>query len=492
MKNTVAKRRTIPGAVGARPPLRPLRLTLLMATAFGSSQHGTALANPVGPQVSSGAASFSQQGATLEVKNSPGAIINWLSFSIAPGQTTNFIQQSISSTVLNRVTGVAPSSILGNLTSNGKVFLINPNGVVFGQGSVVNAAGLVVSTLNLSDADFQAGNLRFVGNSASGNLEISGVIRSSSGDIYLIAPNVQNAGSISAPNGNVILAAGQTVDILGPGLDNIRFEVQNRGNQAINLGQLQGDAVGFFAGSIQQAGTVNATGIAMNGGQVVLSALGDINLSSGSTTRADGVASGGAVQIQSQTGNVQVAPAAVVSASGQTGGSIILQASQGTDLIFGELLASGTAVQGAPGSAQGGVIEALGQTVAVQGGAVLDASGSTGGGAVYVGGGRRGANTAIQDATNTSVARGAVVSADATQKGNGGTVVVFANDAANVQGTLNARGGTQGGNGGYVETSAHRDLFVSDVPNAGNRAPGKAGLWFIDPGDVTIGAANGT
>ena len=87
--------------------------------------------------------------------------LNWRSFSIAKDETTRFIQQSAASTVLNRVTGVDPSQILGVLQSNGRVFLINPNGIVFGAGAQIDTAGLVASTLNLSNQDFLAGRLRF-------------------------------------------------------------------------------------------------------------------------------------------------------------------------------------------------------------------------------------------------------------------------------------------------------------------------------------------
>ena len=98
-------------------------LCLAVASAFGSVVH----ANPTGPVVANGQVSFAQQGNTLAVTNSPNAIINWQSFSIGATEATRFIQQSASSAVLNRVTGIDPSVILGTLQSNGKVFLINPS-----------------------------------------------------------------------------------------------------------------------------------------------------------------------------------------------------------------------------------------------------------------------------------------------------------------------------------------------------------------------------
>ena len=120
-----------------------------------------AQANPIGAQIVNGTATISQTGNTLTVTNSPSAIINWQGFSINQNETTNFIQQSAASSVLNRVVGTDPSQLLGALTSNGKVFLINPAGILVGQGARIDVAGFVASTLNLSNEDFLAGNLNF-------------------------------------------------------------------------------------------------------------------------------------------------------------------------------------------------------------------------------------------------------------------------------------------------------------------------------------------
>ena len=84
--------------------------------------------------------------------------INWSSFDIASTETVNFIQPNASSIALNRVLGQNPTSILGSLNANGQVFVLNPNGVLFGTTAQVNVGGLVASTLSLSDTDFMAGN----------------------------------------------------------------------------------------------------------------------------------------------------------------------------------------------------------------------------------------------------------------------------------------------------------------------------------------------
>jgi filamentous hemagglutinin family protein len=131
--------------------LKPVCLAVALCFAFGAQ------ANPIGGTVINGQASFNTSGNTLTVTNTPGTIINWQGFYINANEVTHFAQQSAASTVLNRVVTNDPSKILGTLSSNGRVYLINANGIMFGAGSTVDVAGLVATTLNLSNADFQIG-----------------------------------------------------------------------------------------------------------------------------------------------------------------------------------------------------------------------------------------------------------------------------------------------------------------------------------------------
>ncbi|MGB5396892.1 MAG: filamentous hemagglutinin N-terminal domain-containing protein, partial [Gammaproteobacteria bacterium] len=109
----------------------------------------SAFANPTGATVVNGSATFSQpNSSTLAITNSPGAIINWQQFNIGANEVTRFIQQNASSAVLNRVTGLSPSEIFGALNSNGRVFLVNGNGIVFGPNATINTSGFIASTLN--------------------------------------------------------------------------------------------------------------------------------------------------------------------------------------------------------------------------------------------------------------------------------------------------------------------------------------------------------
>jgi len=127
------------------------------------------LANPEGGVVVNGSAAFSQPSANvLNVTNSHNAIINWQSFNIGKGQTTNFIQPSSASAVLNRVISNNPSSIYGNLNSNGTVFLINQHGLMIGAGAQINTAAFFGSTLNITNEDFLKGKLKFEGGGFGG------------------------------------------------------------------------------------------------------------------------------------------------------------------------------------------------------------------------------------------------------------------------------------------------------------------------------------
>jgi len=135
------------------------KLGLLIASLLGVQ---AAYALPQGAQVVQGTASFaSPNSSTLNVTNSNNAVINWQQFNIGAGQTTNFIQPSSSSSVLNKVISNNPSQILGNLNSNGQVFLINQYGILVGEGARINTNGFFASTLNITNEDFLNGKLNF-------------------------------------------------------------------------------------------------------------------------------------------------------------------------------------------------------------------------------------------------------------------------------------------------------------------------------------------
>jgi filamentous hemagglutinin family protein len=427
---------------------RPL-IGLAVAACFAGVVH----ANPTGPAVVSGSASFAASGNTLTVTNVPGTIINWQAFSIRPDEITRFIQSGAASAVLNRVTGADQSAILGRLLSNGRVFLINPNGVVVGAGAMIDTAGFVASSLNLSNEDFLAGRFRFTDPGNAGKVTNAGTINArSGGPVYLVAPTVENHGVITAPNGDIILAAGKSVELVSAANPSLRVQVQ-AGGEAVNVGQLIAESgrVGIYGAAIRNAGMVSADSASVNAaGNVVLKASRDVTLENTS----------------------------VVSANGTQGGTVHVQAESGTLLADGRVEAKGAIDKG-------GDVKLLGTQVGLVGNAAVDASGARGGGTVLVGGDYQGKNPDVQNASRTYVGPDATINADAHGVGDGGRVVVWADEGTQYYGHASARGGPGGGDGGFAEVSAKGVLDFAGTVDL--RAPaGASGTLLLDPSNITI------
>ncbi|WP_188093553.1 two-partner secretion domain-containing protein [Marinobacter salinexigens] len=189
-------------------------VSLASASSFGADL-------PTGGTITSGAGAISQSGDTLTVQQDSSRLIsNWQSFNIGSGHTVNFQQPDNQAVALNRVIGEDASAIFGNLNANGKVFLINPNGVLFGQGASVNVGSLVASTLNLSDDDFLNERYTLRGDGDNAAVINRGHIQADNGAVALLGGHVSNQGVIQANMGSVALAAGNqvTLDFAGDGL----------------------------------------------------------------------------------------------------------------------------------------------------------------------------------------------------------------------------------------------------------------------------------
>jgi filamentous hemagglutinin family protein len=280
----------------------PLKsVVVALATCFATSVQ----ANPTGASVAAGQATIQQNGSTLTITNTPGTIINWQSFNINRGELTKFVQQNAQSQVLNRVTGVDPSQILGQLQSNGRVLLINPNGVLFGKGAQVDVAGLIVSTLQLKDADFLAGKLKFNDTPGAGSIKNEGTIKTASGgQVILIAPQIENSGLIHTPEGQIFLAAGKNVTIADPDKPAIQIEITNTEQKAINLGTLIGKEISLYGGLVKNSGTIQATtAVVGQNGKISLRAKYEVENTG--TLQANG-AQGGDIVVQAEQGTARV------------------------------------------------------------------------------------------------------------------------------------------------------------------------------------------
>lgn len=384
---------------------------------------------PTGPTVVAGQAQVAVNGNSMTVTNSANTILNWQSFSIGAQNSVRFQQPGATSQVLNRVTGNDPSQILGQLSSNGKVWLLNPNGVLFGQGARIDVAGLVTSTLRLNDQDWLAGRYAFTAGEPGASVLNQGELRSTlGGRIVLLGGSVRNEGLIDAPGGQVLLAAGDSLELIDTGAPNLTVKLTASQGEALNLGTLRaaGGRIDVHAAVVNQQGLVQADALSAGpGGEIVLQASERLNLADGSVTRA-------------------------------------------------------TAADG-----QGGQVQLLGREVGLFGTAAVDASGTTGGGQVLVGGGLQGKDASVPNAEAVYFGRDATIKADATVQGDGGRIILWSDDATRAFGSLSARGGAQGGDGGFIETSGGwldaRPLAV-DV----GAARGKVGQWLLDPHNVEI------
>jgi filamentous hemagglutinin family protein len=426
--------------------LHPLSFAICMAMS------GAALALPQGGKVVVGNATIGTPSQNTEVikQTSDKAIIDWQSFSIASGEKVRFYQPSSTSVTLNRVVGYDPTNILGQMSSNGKIFLLNPYGVVFGAGARIDVGGMVASTLSMANSDFLASrySLTSIDPSAPaqrGEVRNDGTISSPGGLVVLAGPSVTNTGTITAPGGRVGMAAVNSVsiDVEGDGLIFFQADATEAKNRLQQLGRIQADggtvemraeARGAFADTVlNMAGVVQARSLGSRNGQVVID-----------------------------------------------GGS------EGSTVVSGQIDVSGRA-----GSERGGTAIVEGQQLALADTARIDASGDLGGGTIRVGGGFHGTDSSIRNADTTSVAAGAQLNADALTNGDGGTVVVWSDHGTTYQGTTSARGGNSGGDGGSVEVSGHDSLSYQGLVDT--RAPqGKTGTLLLDPTDITISASPDT
>lgn len=439
-------------------PSKPTRIALACALAACAMADAPSSALPAGPTLVAGQA---QIGGNSVQQGSDKAIIDWQQFNIGAGQLFTFYQPGSQSVILNRVTGGDASSILGSLKANGRVFLVNTHGVFFGAGSSVDVNGLVASTLDIGNDDFMAGRYRFAGTGEAASVINQGSIHAADGGfVALLGDRADNSGKISARLGSVLLASGRQMEL-----------------------DLNGDGLIGYAVSAQAAGALagasNSGLIQADGGRVVLTAkaarqLTGTAVNNSGVIQAHGIsAHDGVVELLGDGADVQ--SSGVIDASGDEGGSVHLE-SDGNTTVSGSIMAGG-------GSGKGGSLAVFGDNVALAGSARLDASGATGGGSILLGGDLHGAGSQ-RDASQTQIAQGATIAADALSQGDGGKVVVWSNKQTSYAGLITARGGANSGNGGQIEVSGHSLAYTGTVDTTANR--GHFGSLLLDPSNMLI------
>lgn len=515
---------------------------------------------PTGGVVSAGSAAITTSGNSMTVTQSSNrAAINWNGFDIGSAASVNFVQPSSQAIALNRVNSPNPSQIYGQLSSNGQVYLINPSGVFFAPGSQVNVGGIVATTHQMSDAAFMAGSTKFERNGSTGKVINEGTIQTSlNGYIAMLAPEVRNSGLLLAQSGTVALAAAETVTLnFGPTskLDSITVTAANLNTLIENrhaikapngLVILSARSAAQLGASVVNSGTIEANGIAQQGGRILLEASTVAN--SGTLDVSSDTAQAGTIQINGK--NVSLS-GSVIATSPVQGGTLKVQATQSLTvganidvsgaLQGGQVQMSGSqvavanstinadgdirggnvaltatndqqnnpvndpdnlptlpttlAVSGLTGISSrsrrglGGNATLTGDHITLDGNTTINVSGAIGGGNVLVGGDWQGSNGTYQ-ATTVLMNQNVTIDASATENGHGGKVVLWsdlskANGWTNVYGGIYAKAGVNGGDGGKIETSGHSLDIGGSTINA-EAAAGKSGLWLIDPYDYNI------
>jgi len=410
-------------------------------------------ARPQLDRVITGGITIRQDAAGTQVTQSQArGIVDWRRFDVGRDHTVQFQQPDRNSITLNRVTTPDPSVIAGRVQANGQVAIVNQSGVVVSQGARIEAAGLIASTADISNQNFLAGRMTFdQPGRPDARIENNGSITvREAGLAALVAPQVVNRGTISARLGRVALAGAEThvVDLHGDGL--LAIEITGPVRQAPSGG----------GALVTNSGVIEA-----EGGRIQLTAR-----------AADGI-----VQDLVRAGG---RIAADTDAATGRRGDVVIAGTGGAIRIEGEVRAAGAA----PGT-RGGTVEVVGDRVLVDRGARVDASGPAGGGEVALGTTRRG-SAQPRLARRTGVAEGAVVRADATVRGNGGTIIVNSSELTIQAGTVSARGGPVGGDGGFVEISGQSGFRLPGAVDVSAPA-GQAGQILIDPVDLTIVASAG-
>ncbi|MBI5345563.1 MAG: filamentous hemagglutinin N-terminal domain-containing protein [Chlamydiae bacterium] len=391
-------------------------------------------ANPLDPQVVNGSASFLQENNELNINCSDKSIINWKNFSIDKGEITRFIQPDSKSVVLNKVIGQDPSLILGSLQANGKVFLLNPNGILISETGKIDVGGFLASTLDIKNEDFLFNdNFELLGDSSAKIVNLGQI--ESLGDVYIIAKAIDNQGQVTAKEGKVGIAAAANV-LIKPGqeetlyiqpdlasLDKEAVGIDNSGLIQAMQAEVKADGSSYEL-AIRHTGKIEATSIEQKGGAVYL------------------IANGGRIHVKD--------------------GQIVAKKEN-----------------------DGGLVEILGKEMILEEKSKIDVTNINNGGRVYIGGGKQGKNPDFINAERNYIGKEVVIDASSKEIGNGGEVIVWADDQTVFLGTIYNKGGAIKGDGGFNEVSGLKNLIYEGFTDTVSKN-GALGTLLLDPYNMFI------
>lgn len=451
---------------------------LLATTYFSSAQPGLAQSLPQGGTVVGGDAAISSPDpATLTVdQGSDRAIINWSSFNIGDGFAVVFRQPDAGAVTLNRVTGGDPSSIMGSLTANGTVMLVNPDGILFGEHAQVDVGALVASTHDLLDANFMAGHYTFdqSGNPDASIVNLGTITASEGGYAALVAPGVRNEGIITARLGKVGLSSANrfTLDLYGDDL--IKLAVDD---------EILSEVIDLSTGQPLRTHVDNQGTLSAEGGTVAMTGV-TARRVVGQVINNDGVLEANSIGLKN--GKIVL--------SAQTAETKVPQAPDQKVRVSGEIIAAGDD----PGEYEGKVL-ITGELLRLAH-ANIDASGASGGGTVLVGGDYLGGKapdelvallgieretSAMPTASTLYVDAESSIDVSGLVNGNGGKAVFWSDNSTYFAGTTQARGGRASGAGGFIEISGQEHLAFNGKVDSSSPL-GSAGTVLFDPDIINI------
>ncbi len=393
--------------IGAKKLSRKTALSLGLTLAASMAVHATvnAAAPIVVTGVEHGTAGFSIVGNTTTITAANQTIIDYSEFDVPTGDTVRFIQPGATATVLNRISGATPTTIDGNMFANGIVYMVNPAGVMFGQGAVINVGQIYAAAGNLSNSDFLQGLPHFT--DVTGSVLNAGNIQASA--VNFVGQMVANSGEILAPQGTVVMAAGNDVligkmdgnmfvkvsDAGAAASDSANAAVSNSGTVDAQGGQVNMSAGDMFSLAIHNTGTVTAGNIALHGGSnstVLVSGKLDASNQGANGTGGTIKINGGNIGVgvdQNADGSYADEKTALTATGANGGGKILIGVKADSSSATGysdasnydyigadALLNSSATVSGA-----GGLVDTSGATLTVSPTATILAAGASGGAA---------------------------------------------------------------------------------------------------------------
>jgi filamentous hemagglutinin family protein len=311
------------------------KAALLMLVPLSALMHQARAADAANATVSAGTASVATAGNTTTINQaSQRAAIDWTSLSTRANEALIFNQPNAQAIALNRITGSSPSELLGSLTANGQVFILNPNGVLFGAGSQVNVGGLVASTLSMSNADFMDGKHVFTGSGASGSVVNQGTLNAAPGGyLALLAPEVRNEGVMTFSLGTALAGRRQQghaeprqrLSLLGYSIDQGAINALAENKQLIKAdgGQVLLGAKALDSlttATVNNTGVIEAKTLQNKAGRILL--MGDMSYGTvnvAGTLDASAPAGGDGGFIETSAAHVKVAAGTRVSTLSGTG-----------------------------------------------------------------------------------------------------------------------------------------------------------------------------